>query len=162
MKFTIKDLCIAGVIGALYVVLTLAFAPFAYGPIQIRPAEALTILPVLFFPAVPGVFVGCLVANLLSPYGVWDVVIGSTLTLIAAILSRKFKKNIYLACLPPVLINAFGLPLLWLIMDSTAGYWVNFSSILLTQAVFVYGLGVPLYYSTRKLVPKIYGGNLSV
>ena len=83
--FSTKRLCRAGVISALYVVLTYAFAPFAFGPFQIRPAEALCILPLFYADAIPALFIGCALSNLLSAYSVFDVVIGSLTTLLAAL-----------------------------------------------------------------------------
>ena len=62
-----KRLCRAGVIAALYVALTYAFAPFAFGAFQVRPAEALCILPLFFPEAVPALYVGCILSNLASP-----------------------------------------------------------------------------------------------
>ena len=83
----VKVICRAGVIAALYAVLTIYLGSIAYGPLQIRPAEALTLLPLLYAESIPALFVGCLIANLLSPYGVPDRVVGSLVTLIAACLT---------------------------------------------------------------------------
>ena len=84
-------LALNGVIAAAYAALTLVAAALnlAYGPVQFRFSEALTVLPFLFPGTWPGVFVGCLVANLLSPYGPLDVVLGSAGTLVAALLTQK-------------------------------------------------------------------------
>ena len=112
--FTTKRLCRAGVIAALYVALTYAFAPLAFGPFQIRPAEALCILPVFFPEAIPALYIGCMLSNLASPYFVYDVLIGSLATLFAAfsayMVGRFIKKEPYrfiLCGLPTVLFNAF-------------------------------------------------------
>ena len=96
-------LALNGVIAAAYAALTLVAAALnlAYGPVQFRFSEALTVLPFLFPGTWPGVFVGCLVANLLSPYGPLDVVLGSAGTLVAALLTQKAPKT-WLAPLPPV------------------------------------------------------------
>ena len=72
--FTTQRLCRAGIIAALYVALTYAFMTFAFGPLQIRPAEALCILPLFFPEAVPALFVGCLLSNIVSQYRVFDIV----------------------------------------------------------------------------------------
>ena len=97
--FTTKRLCRAGIIAALYVALTYAFAPLAYGPFQIRPAEAFCILPIFFPEAIPALYIGCMLSNLASPYLFYDVVIGSLATLIAAfssyLVSRFLKKEPY-------------------------------------------------------------------
>ena len=105
--FTTRQLAIAGVVAALYAVLSYFASVFgvAYGPIQCRFSEALCVLPFLLPETVPGLFVGCLIANLLSPYGLLDVVFGSLATLLAAVLTRRCKRP-WLAPLPPVLCNA--------------------------------------------------------
>ena len=94
--FSTKRLCRGGVIAALYVALTYAFAPFAFGPIQIRPAEALCILPLFFVEAIPALYVGCMLSNIASPYAVYDLFLGSLVTLLAALgtymVGRFFKK----------------------------------------------------------------------
>jgi len=105
-QFTLRDLMIAAVIAALYAALTVVFAPISYGAVQFRISEALTLLPILFPQAIPGLTVGCLVSNLIGGYGVWDVVFGSLATLIAAILTYRLRKRMWLAALPPVVVNA--------------------------------------------------------
>lgn len=75
--FTTKRLCRAGVIAGLYVALTYAFGAISYqGILQIRPAEALTILPLFFPEAVPALWIGCMLANLGSPFIAFDVPLG--------------------------------------------------------------------------------------
>jgi len=105
--FTTRQLATAGVIAALYAVLSYFASVFgvAYGPIQCRFSEALCVLPFLLPESVPGLFVGCLIANLLSPYGLLDIVFGSLATLLAALWTRRCKRA-WLAPLPPVLCNA--------------------------------------------------------
>jgi len=85
-----------------------------YGQLQIRFSEALTVLPYLFPATVPGLFVGCLIANLLSPYGLVDIVCGSAATLIAALWTARVNSR-WLAPLPPVLCNGviIGAMLTW-------------------------------------------------
>ena len=118
-KFTTKKLVRAGIIAALYTAITYALAPYAYGPLQIRPAEALCILPIFYTEAIPGLFVGCALANIFSAYGVYDVVFGSLTTLIAAILTfvigRAFKEKPLGAIIGgffPIVLNAFAIPLI--------------------------------------------------
>lgn len=99
-------------VAALYVALTyLAWAlGLSSGVIQVRFSEALTILPCFFGAAVPGLFVGCLLANLLTGAVVWDVVFGSIATLLGAIGTRLLRKNRWLACLPPIVSNILIVP----------------------------------------------------
>ena len=106
-RFTTHQLATAGVIAALYAVLANFASIFgiAYGPIQCRFSEALCVLPFLFPAATPGLFVGCLVANLLSPYGALDIIFGSLATLLAAVWTQHTHHK-WLAPLPPVLCNA--------------------------------------------------------
>jgi uncharacterized membrane protein len=106
-RFSTRQLAIAGVVAAAYAVLSLFASIFgiAYGPIQCRFSEALCVLPFLFPETVWGLFIGCLVANLLSPYGVLDIVFGSLATLLAAQWTRRVRHK-WLAPLPPVLCNA--------------------------------------------------------
>ncbi len=101
----------SAVIAAIYTVLTLLLAPISYGQIQVRASESLTLLPFLSSYSIWGVFLGCIISNLIGGNGIIDVVFGSLATLIAAILTYyigksnlKFKK--YLAPLPPIIINA--------------------------------------------------------
>ena len=85
-KLTTKMLCRAGIIAALYVALTYAFGALAYnGFLQIRPAEALTILPLFFPEAIPALYIGCMLSNIASPFWVYDVFVGSLATLAAAV-----------------------------------------------------------------------------
>lgn len=97
-------------IAALYVVLTLPFASFAYGPIQFRFAEALTILPFFTPAAVPGVTIGCFLANLLGGAALPDVIFGSLATLVGAVLSYGLRRKKWLVCLPPILSNTLIIP----------------------------------------------------
>ena len=106
MKKAIKFISRAALVGAIYAVLTLALYPISFGAVQFRLSEALTLLPLLIPEAIPGLFVGCIVANLLSPnIVVLDVVFGSLATLIAAVLTSRVK-SVWLAPLPPVICNA--------------------------------------------------------
>ena len=160
-----KRLCRAGVIAALYVALTYVFAPFAFGTFQIRPAEALCILPLFFPEAIPALCVGCMLSNLASPYLFYDVFVGSLVTLIAALGSYLvgcfFKKDVWkvlLGGLFPVLLNAILIPLIIVLLIGDLGgmgtavsaYFFFFGSFLLTESVWIYGLGTPLYLALKK------------
>ena len=100
-KMSVNRLVRCAVIAAVYVVVCLALAPFSYGAVQVRVAEALCLLPFLFPETAWGLGVGCLIANLFSPYGVLDIVVGSLATLIAALITSRCR-NVWLAALPPV------------------------------------------------------------
>lgn len=101
----------AAMIAAVYVVLCVVFAPVSYGPIQARIAEAMTILPYFTPAAIPGLFIGCLIANLLGGSIMLDVVFGSLATLLGAVGTYLLrKKNRFLAPLPPILANTLIVP----------------------------------------------------
>lgn len=98
-------------IAAIYVVMTFSFATFSSGPIQIRLAESLTILPYFTPAAIPGLFLGCLIGNLLAGSMLIDVIFGSIASLLGAVLTYLLrKKNKYLAPIPPIAANAIIVP----------------------------------------------------
>ena len=103
----------SGVIAAVYVLLTMLAAAMGLdsGAVQLRLSEALTILPVFTPAAVPGLFIGCLLSNLLAGGVIWDVIFGSLATLLGAVGTRLLRKNRWLACLPPILANVIIVPL---------------------------------------------------
>ena len=102
----------SGVIAAVYVLLTMLAAAMGLdsGAVQLRLSEALTILPVFTPAAVPGLFIGCLLSNLLAGGVIWDVIFGSLATLLGAVGTRLLRKNRWLACLPPILANVLIIP----------------------------------------------------
>lgn len=101
----------AAMIAAIYVVLCAVFAPISYGYIQVRVAEALTILPVFTPAAIPGLFVGCLIANTIGGSIVLDVIGGSIATLIGAVGTWMLRrKSRCLAPLPPIAANTLIVP----------------------------------------------------
>jgi uncharacterized membrane protein len=95
----------AAMIGAIYALLTVLFAPISYGMIQVRISEMLMILPYFTSAAIPGLFVGCFIANIYGGQGILDIVFGSLATLLSAYIVSKIS-NKYLVPLPPVIINA--------------------------------------------------------
>ena len=110
----VRYLTKASLIAAIYIVLVIIqvlpipLASLAFGPIQLRLAEGLALLPLIEAAAIPGLFVGCLIANLLlavhSGFGLIDIIGGSLVTLLAAYLTSK-TKNKYLGMIPPVALN---------------------------------------------------------
>ena len=101
----------AALIGAVYVVITVAFAPLSFGEIQVRFSEALTILPFFTQAAVPGLFVGCLIANILGGAILPDIIFGSLATLLGALGTYALrKKSRYLAPVPPIIANILIVP----------------------------------------------------
>ncbi len=154
-KRSIYFLVRTGVIAGVYIALTVLLAPISFGAIQCRVSECMALFPLFFVEAIPGLVIGCLVSNLIS--GVWtDVVFGTLATAIAAVLTYiigKWCKNRakpWLGAIPPVLINALVLPLVWRIFSTDLAYLVNFATVLAGQTVAVCVLGVPLYYGLKK------------
>ena len=107
----------SGVIAALYAAVTVLLQPFAFGPVQCRLSEALTILPVYTAAAVPGLTLGCFLSNLIgllmgvNAAGAWDLLLGTLATGSAALCSYwlrnvRIKGLPFVATLPPVLLNA--------------------------------------------------------
>lgn len=113
LKDRSKILMIAqgGIIAAVYVVLTIAFAPISYGEVQLRVSEALTILPMFTPAAIPGLFVGCVLANILGGAIIWDIIFGSIATLIGAVFSYMLRKKRWLVPIPAILSNTVIIPL---------------------------------------------------
>lgn len=168
--FSAKRLCRSAVIAALYIVLTYAFGMLSsQGFLQIRPAEALCILPLFYAEAIPALYVGCMLANIISLFGIYDVFFGSLATLFAAIctylVGRIFRNafaRISLGGLFPILLNAFLIPLIIVLLygdvggyeTATIAYWAYFASLFCTQAIWVYALGAPLYFFVDKMQKK--------
>lgn len=148
------DLTQGAMIAALYVVLTFIanLAGLASGVIQVRLSEALTILPVLTAAAVPGLAVGCVLANLLTGCAIWDVVFGSLATLIGAVGTRLLrKKSPVLAVLPPILANVIIVPLvLQRVYGVEDAYWYLAMTVGAGEIISCGILGLLLYSSLKK------------
>lgn len=140
---SIKNITTAAIIASVYAAISLLLAPISFTSIQCRVSEALTILPMIIPPAVPGLFIGCLLANLISGAVWYDVVFGSLATLLAAYLTYK-SKNKWIGAAYPVVINGvvvgtylsilYNIPVLPTMLSVAAG-----------QAVACYGIGIPLF-----------------
>ncbi len=100
-----------GIIAALYTALTLIFAPISFAAVQVRIAECLSILPMFTNAAVPGLFIGCILGNLLGGAVITDVVFGSIATLIGAYIGHLLRKNRWLVPVPTVISNTLIIPL---------------------------------------------------
>ena len=152
----------AAVIAALYAAVTLApgISAISFGPFQLRVAEALTLLPVLTFAAVPGLTVGCILANAgglmlgANIAGGWDVLFGSAATFLAALCTYalrnyRVKSLPLLAAIPPVLFNA-------VIVGAELSYvlnlplWLTMGEVALGQFAAVFALGLPLVVLLRR------------
>lgn len=152
--YTERFITEAAVIAAIYAAMTILLAPISSGMVQIRISEALTILPFFTLAAIPGLFVGCLISNVIVGNGLIDIIFGSLATLIAAFLSYKMPKS-YLVPLPPIIINALvvgtTLHFLFEVNIFTAMGWVA-----LGQVIACYGLGYPLLLQLKKYKNRIF------
>ena len=101
----------AAVIAAIYVVLTIIFAPFSFGEVQVRISEALTVLPFFTPAAIPGLFVGCIIANLFGGAIPADIVFGSIATLLGALGTYALRKKSRFLIVPFVLYYGYGVNL---------------------------------------------------
>ena len=108
---SVRKLAQGAVIAALYVVLTIIFAPISFGAVQVRIAEIMTIMPLFTPAAIPGLFLGCVLANLLGGAIIWDVIFGSIATLIGAALGYMLRKNRWLVPIPAIVSNTIIVPL---------------------------------------------------
>ena len=160
-KFTARDLTLAAMTAAVYAVLGYFGEIFGltFGTVQFRFAEALTVLPFLFPATAPGLALGCLITNLLSPFGPVDIIFGTLATAIAAYLTMKMPKW-YLAALPPILVNALILPPMWAWAETgslSGAFWsalgLNALSFIVGEAVVCYVLGTLLL----RLLPNVQG-----
>ena len=146
---SVKKLTIGAAIAAIYAVLTIFLAPISYGPLQCRISEALCVLPAFSPIAVWGLFVGCLVANIFTGSLV-DIIFGSLTTLIAAILTYKTRKNIYVAMIFPVVLNALIVGTYLAIIYGGIPIFLSILYVGLGQAISCYCLGIPLHKLIKK------------
>ncbi|MCM8711315.1 QueT transporter family protein [Clostridium sp. SYSU_GA19001] len=148
MIISTKKIVFGALVGALYAALTLSIPFMSFLPNQLRVSEALTILPYFSSYSIFGIFIGCVVANILSPYGALDMVIGSLASLIAAVLtyyigksSIKYKKLI--APMPAVIVNAVMIGFL-ITYSTNTPFLANTISVGLGELISCYLLGLPL------------------
>ncbi len=147
----LRSITYSAIIAAVYAALTLVLAPVSMGAVQCRISEALTILPLFTPVAIPGLFIGCLIANLFLG-SVYDIIFGSLTTLLAAFLTYRFRKNRYIALLFPVVLNAVVVGgYIGLFLDNSMAVWLCMLTVGLGQAVACFGLGLPLHTLLRKL-----------
>jgi uncharacterized membrane protein len=146
-----RDIAYAGTIAAVYVALTVVLAPISYGIYQVRVAEALTVLPFFYPPAIIALTAGCFVANIFGGQGLQDIVFGSSFTFLAGLMTmsasllKSKKLGMVLAPLPPVVVNAFGVAL-YLSPLTGFNYLYTVQWIGIGQLIACYGLGLPLLY----------------
>lgn len=140
-------------IAALYAVTTVVLAPLSYQAIQVRISEILTPLPFYFgLPGVVGLIVGCLVANVVSPYGIYDIILGTMGTVCGALVSWKAPK-LWMACLAPVISNAVWVGLLLTIYD--VPFWFGAVTVGIGELIAVIVLGYPVMKALERFIPTM-------
>ena len=153
MNRTTKWLTVNGVLAAVYAVVTILTASFAYGPIQFRLSEALCLLPMLAPQTVWGVTIGCILANLFSPVSALDVVIGSLATLLGALWVTRVRR-VWLAPLPMTICNAVlvggMLAYVYTPDNLLSGFLLMAGEVALGELAVGYVLGVPLVLALRR------------
>lgn len=148
----------AAMIAAIYVILTEIFAPISFSVGQVRIAEALTILPVFTPAAIPGLFIGCLIGNIIGGAVLPDIIFGSFATLIGACFTYLLRKqNKFLAPLPPILSNTIIIPLI-LRYAYGLNYAVPFMMLMvgIGEIISCGVLGIILYSALAKHRNKIF------
>ena len=158
-KFSVRDLAQGAIIAAIYALLTIFLAPISSGLVQCRVAEAMSVLPYFTFSAVPGLFIGCLLANLLTGTPIYDVLFGSLATLIAAYLTYALRNRVpkYLAPMPSVVVNALVVGwLLTSVYQVGVSFWAAAGYVAIGQAIACFALGLPLMTLLERFRGKIF------
>ena len=160
-QIKVKRLVRMGIIGAIYALLTISLAPISYGNFQFRISEILVLLAFYDPLYIGGLTIGCLIANMLGPNGMMDVVFGTLATFISVCaigLTAKYIKNkasIFIASLWPTLFN--GLIIGW-VLNVTIGlpYWISALEVSIGEFVVITIVGIPVF----KFIENKYGSIL--
>ena len=163
-SFGVRQLAASSVIAAIYFVLAYSFQPIMFGPLQLRIPEAMTVLPFIAPYTMFGLFVGCLLSNIIGGFGLPDIIFGSFATLLAGFLTSKIKIK-WLAPIPPIVINMAVLGLMFAIIYSPENIAGTFPVYAMEIGVGQFGacylLGMPLLIAFLKIKPlkSIFLGN---
>ena len=149
---TIQFIAKAAVIAALYIAIGAIFKAIEFGPIQLRPSEALNML-VYFSPSAAwGLFVGCLINNLWSPFGFVDIIFGSLATLASGLIASRIR-NKYFVGIPSILINGFVVAAIIGMMTNTMDlYFIYFLEVSISQIAQRLFIGFAAYYFSLKKI----------
>ncbi len=145
--------------------LTIFLAPISSGLVQCRVSEAMSILPYFTFSAVPGLFIGCVLANLLTGMAAYDIIFGSLATLTAAYITYLMRNRVskYLAPLPSVVVNALVVGwLLTYVYQVGVPYWDAVGYVAIGQAIACFALGLPLMKLLERFRGKLFGENANM
>ena len=149
MKKNVRYLTQAAMIAAIYVVLTFIANALglANGAIQIRFSESLCILPYFTSAAIPGLFIGCLISNILTGCALPDIVFGSIATLIGAYVTYLLRKYKWLSPIGPILANALIVPFILLYAYGVRPLWLSFITVTIGEIISCGILGMILLFS---------------
>ena len=150
-RISIQQMTRIACIAALYVAISAVVAPISFSAMQFRVAEALALLPILWVEAIPGVWLGCFFSNLFFGFGILDAVVGGMATLLAAAMTYALrKKNVWIAAMPPVVVNAVIIGAMLSIMENIP-LVATMGSVGLGQVGACYLVGVPLISVMKKV-----------
>ncbi len=156
--FSVAAITQAAMIAALYVALT--FIANAFGlanyAVQIRFSEALTILPYFTPAAVPGLFIGCLISNILTGCALPDIIFGSLATLIGAIFTYKLRSYKWMAPIPPVIANMIIVPFVLLYAYGIRPLWFSFLTVTAGEIISCGILGMGLLFTLEKYKHRLF------
>ncbi|MGO4986900.1 MAG: QueT transporter family protein [Gallicola sp.] len=131
-------------VAAIYMVLTIVLSGISYGPLQFRVSEVMTLLPFYNKEYIWGITVGCILANIASPFGIVDIIVGSFASFLAAVIMSRMK-NIWLASLMPAITNILVGVQIALMSSEPLNFFVVTGQIMLSQFIIVTIIGVPLF-----------------
>lgn len=163
---TSRSIAVSGIIAALYVVLTMLLKPLAFGEMgfECRVSEAMTLLPVLFPEAIPGLTIGCLISNLFSPVGPLDIIFGTLATLVASVMSyltRKIRLGSWklpvVSATWPVLCNGLIIGGVLTVTEIFNSFPVAFLVVSVGEAVALI-IGLLLFPAFEEVAPRLIGG----
>lgn len=153
MRKTTLFLTRSALIAAIYFALATVLQPISFGPVQFRLSEALVLLPVFMPESIIGVTLGCFLSNFFYST-MYDVIFGTIATAAAALLTYLLRRTKVLYVLPPLLLNAFLVPVIWVVDGSDGAYLVNFALILASEVVVVCLIGFPLTLILQKALTR--------
>ena len=156
---SLRYLTTAAMIAAIYAVLCILLAPISYSAIQVRIAEALTILPAFTPAAIPGLTVGCLLANILGGCPIMDIIFGTLATLIGAVGTYLLRSRKSLIWMPPVVSNTILVSIFSIYIpfmgESEDSLWFIMLTVCIGELISVCVLGYLLYFALKKINTKV-------
>ena len=156
--FSVAAITQAAMIAALYVVLT--FIANAFGlanyAVQIRFSEALTILPYFTPAAVPGLFIGCLISNILTGCALPHIIFGSLATLIGAVFTYRLRAYKWMAPVPPIVANMIIVPFVLLYAYGIRPLWFSFLTVTAGEIISCGVLGMGLLFTLEKYKNRLF------